>query len=482
MSAQTQAILLAAGKSTRFNTTKTKLSHTICGQEVIRFPLNLLRSLGINTTVVVGYQQEVVRDIITKNNYQVSCVEQKIQKGTGHALLCTKDYWHAQTLLIFNGDAPLITQQQVKNLIDHHRAMQATVSFIAAYNADPSVKGYGRVITKDGTISIVEQRDFTGDPSKECRLNAGVYLIERAFLEEELPSLASHPSGEIFITDLIKRASETQKRVEVIDIPFDCVRGINTLKELWVAERLMRSELIQQLMDNGVRFSSPESVEIDMDVTIGPDSVIGFGVQLKNGTAIGNGVIIGSFSVLDQATISDNATIHSHSVIHSSTVHKMAIVGPYAHIHRNSTLHQESVVGNFVEVSKSVVGPQSKAKHLSYLGQASIGSNVNIGAGTITCNYDGVNKHETTIQDNAFIGSNSTLLAPLTIGEGALIAAGSTINQDVPNDALAIARQQQVTKEQYVPKLKKKLSTDGPSNKLSTFATLTPKLKQVHST
>ena len=481
MSAHTQAIILAAGKSTRFSTTKTKLSYTICGQEMIRFPLNLLHSLHIKTTVVVGYQQEVIRDIIAKHKHPVTCVEQKIQKGTGHALLCTRKYWDSKTLLILNGDAPLITQEHVKKLIDHHRSTKATVSFIASYNADPSITGYGRVITDGDTISIVEQRDFTGDPAKECRLNAGVYLIEREFLEQTLPNLETHPSGELFITDLIKKASEHKQRVEVVDIPFDYVRGINTLRELWVAERLVRSDLINNWMDNGVRFSSPESVEIDMDVSLGANSIIGFGVHLKNGTTIGKGVTVDSFSILDKATIADNATIHSHSMIHNSVVHSQAIVGPYARVHRNSTLHTQSVIGNFVEVSKSSVGPQSKAKHLTYLGQTTVGTNANIGAGTITCNYNGVSKHDTIIKDNAFIGSNSALLAPVTIGEGALVAAGSTIDQDVPKDALAIARQKQVNKEQYAFKIKGKQDTP-PAEKQSTLAKLTNKLKRAHST
>ncbi len=483
MALYTQAIVLAAGKSTRFNTSKTKLSYPICGQEMIRFPLNLMHSLDIKTTVVVGYQKEVIKDIIAKYNYPVDCVEQTIQKGTGHALLCTKNYWDAHRILILNGDAPLITEEQIKKLINHHTATKATISFIASYNADPSVTGYGRVISDGDTLSIVEQRDFTGDPAKECRLNAGVYLIDRSFLEETLPVLESHPSGEIFITDLIKKASESGHRVEVVDIPFDYVRGINTLRELWVAERLVRSELINGWMDKGVRFSSPESVEIDLDVTIGPDSTIGFGVQLKKGTAIGSGVTIESFSVLDKASVSSHATIYSHSMISNSTIHSNAIVGPYARIHRNSTVHHEAVIGNFVEVSTSTIGPQSKAKHLSYLGQATVGTKANIGAGTITCNYNGISKHTTTINDYAFIGSNSSLLAPITIGEGAIIAAGSTINQDVPKEALAIARERQVTKKNYAPKLKEQLSKEQKSTQsTSPFAKLTRPFKQAHST
>ena len=475
MPTRTQAIVLAAGKSSRFNTSATKLSYTICGQEMIRYPLNLLHSLHLKTTVVVGYQKEVIQDIILKHAYPVDCVEQKIQKGTGHALLCTKPYWSEDTLLILNGDAPLITQEHITQLIERHRKTKATVSFIASYNADPSVKGYGRVIDNGDTISIVEQRDFTGDPAKECRLNAGVYLIERSFLEETLPILETHPSGEIFITDLIHKASEAHKRVEVVDIPFDYVRGINTLRELWVAERLVRSDLINHWMDQGVRFTAPESIVIDKDVSLSPNTVIGYGVQLRNGTQVGNGVTIDAFSVLEGAVIGDAATVHSHSVISHSTVKSMAQVGPFARVHRQSTLYPESVVGNFVEISKSSLGTKSKAKHLSYLGQAQVGKAVNIGAGAITCNYDGVAKHRTIIEDRAFIGSNSALLAPVTIGKEAIVGAGSTITESVPAQALAIARQRQITKKHYAPLIRGKkrptVQEEPRARKLTKFAT-----------
>ncbi len=472
MPTRTQAIVLAAGRSSRFNTSAIKLSFTLCGQEMIRYPLNVLKALKIKTLVVVGYQQEIIRGILDKYSYPVECVEQTIQKGTGHALLCTKPYWTEDTLLILNGDVPLITEAHIAELMKRHRSTDATISFIASYNADPSVIGYGRVIDNGEQVSIVEQREFTGDPARECRLNAGVYLIERAFLEDTLPSLETHPSGEIFITDLIHKASEQKKKIEIVDIPFDHVRGINTLKELWVAERLMRSDIINSWMAQGVRFIAPESVVIDYDVTLSPDTVVGYGVQLLKGTQVGRKVTIDAFSVLDGAIIGDSAIIHSHSVISHASVHSMAQVGPFARVHQHSTLHAESVVGNFVEVSKTTLGHKSKAKHLTYLGQAQIGKEANIGAGTITCNYNGVSKHPTIIEDGAFIGSNSALLAPVTIGKDAIVAAGSTITESVPAQALAIARQRQTTKLHYAPlikgkhaqapdKLKLKLATQG---------------------
>ena len=455
MSKSTQAIILAAGKSSRFQTDATKLSYTICGQEMIRYSLNLLKELNLKTTVVVGYQKDALKEIISDHAYDVTLSEQTSQKGTGHALLCTKEHWSAEQLLIINGDAPLITQEHISTLMERHKRTGATVSLIASHNADPTIKGYGRVIHDGTTLSIVEQRDFTGDPEKECILNGGIYLIKRSFLEEALPTLKVHTSGEIYITDLIKKASENGHHVEVVDIPFDYVRGINTLKELWVAERLIRSQLIDHWMNNGVRFVAPESVIIDADVTIGSNTTIGYGVHLRKGTIVGTDVTIDGFSVLDRAQIAHQVTIRAHSVINNSSINAQALIGPFAHIHRNSICHEKSVVGNFVEISKSSLGQESKAKHLAYLGQTDVGKKVNIGAGTITCNYDGVSKHPTTIKDHAFIGSNSALLAPVTIGQHAIVAAGSTVTDNVPDNALAIARERQITKENYVVPSKK---------------------------
>ena len=454
MPASTQAIVLAAGKSSRFNTSLTKLSYKICGREMIRYPLNLLAELNFDTTVVVGHQQEILRKIIADNEYKVTCVEQAMQKGTGHALLCTRSQWISDQLLILNGDTPLITKEHIETLLEKHRVSGATISFMTSFNEDSTIIGYGRVIKKATGLSIVEHRDFTGDPKKECILNAGIYLIERAFLEQQLPFLATHASGEIFITDLIEKASHLGHHVEMVDIPFEYVRGINTLKELSTAEKFVTSQIISRWMEKGVRFLAPESVLIDHDVILGPNSTIGYGVQLSEGTHLGTGVTIEGFSRIVRSVIHDLSSVYSHSVISDSILHTGVHIGPFAHVHRNSICHEKSIIGNFVELSKSSVGAHSKAKHLTYLGQAHIGRSVNIGAGTITCNYDGVNKNETCIKDNAFVGSNCSLIAPLTIGSDAIIGAGSTVTEDVPDGALAIARQRQVNKEHYSVKIR----------------------------
>ena len=458
MPTTTQAIVLAAGKSSRFSTSSTKLSYTLCGQEMIRYPLNLLRELHLPITMVVGYQQDVVRSIVSKYGYHVEFVEQSAQKGTGHALACTQSSWTHDKLLIINGDTPLVSQEQLLLLLERHRVSGATLSLIASRTNDPEITGYGRIIKDGVAVSIVEQRDFTGDPTDKNNqlLNGGIYLIDRSFVEQELPRIPTHGSGEIFITDLIHAASAAQKHIEILEIPFTHIRGINTLKELQATEGLLRKKLIEQWMAQGVRFIAPESVIVDIDVSIGQDTTIGYGVHLRSGTHIGKKVTIDSFSILDGAHIEDEVTVYSHSVISHSLVHEKAFVGPFARIHRQTTIHQEAVVGNFVELSKTSLGSLSKAKHLTYLGQAKIGKQVTIGAGTITCNYNGVTKHSTTVEDNAFIGSNSALIAPITIGKEAIIAAGSTITESVPNQALAIARQRQVNKPNYAPLLKSK--------------------------
>lgn len=454
-----QAILLAAGKSTRFHTSLTKLSFTICGQEMIAYPLRLLANLKIPTTMVVGYQKDVVLDIVKKYSYNIEYVEQEIQKGTGHAVLCTQHLWQADNILILNGDAPLLKEEFITQLIEHHSTTNATITFIAAHNADPSITGYGRVIQDNATISVIEQKDFKGDPSQYCRLNAGIYLIKRSFLEAELPQLPPSAQGEIYITDLIKKASSTGKRVEIIDVPFDYVRGVNTLRELWIAEHIKKSDLILHWMGHGVRFAAPQSVHVDLEVVIGADSFIGYGVQLRNATRIGHNVHIDAFSIIDNALIHDGALVLSHSVIRNAEMHTASQVGPFAHVHKETVLHPQSVIGNFVEVTKSSIGLKTKAKHLAYIGNTNTGAHANIGAGTVTCNYNGFSKHTTTIKDNAFIGSNVTLIAPVTIGEGSYVAAGSVITKEVPAEALAIGRSHQTNKEHYAPTLKQRYAT-----------------------
>ncbi len=458
MNNNVQAIILAAGKSTRFNTDTTKLAEAICGQAMILYPTKLLAQLNIATTIVVGYQQEIVRNLIAKQHTEtIEFVVQEKQEGTGHALACTKASWKKNHILVLNADVPLITADIITMLYEEHIKNNAAISFVRSCCTDETGKGYGRIVKEDNRIAIVEAKDFTGDISKHCCINAGIYLIKKDFLENYIATLNdNNASKEFYITDLVKIASENNLTVATLQAPFDTIRGINTFQELYKVEEIQRRKLINYWMDNGVRFSFPQQTHIDLEVVIGAGSFIGGYVYLKGNTIIGRNSIVNEHSSLDNVIVEDNVIVHSHCVIKNSFIQSHAQVGPFAHLRSQTTIGQNSAIGNFVEVKNSTVDAHSKAKHLAYIGDATIGSHVNIGAGTITCNYDGTNKHKTIIEDNAFIGSNNTLVAPITIGNNAFTAAGSTITYDVADNALAIARSHQINKADYATKLKNK--------------------------
>ena len=456
MSKNIQAIILAAGKSTRFNTGRTKLAETLCGQAMILFPTKLLQSLHIPTIVVVGHQQEIIKNIIlAEHGETVEFVVQEEQKGTGHALQQTKDWWKHDHILVLNGDVPLVTAETITSLYDEHIKNNSAISFVTSCNPDPTGKAYGKVVKTENLIEIVEAKDFTGNPHDHCCVNAGIYLINKDFLQNYIATLnTNNASKEFYITDLIKIASQNNCGVSTTIAPFDTIRGINTVQELWAAEQIKRSELVRYWMDNGVRFSLAHQVHLDLNITIGAGSQIGGGVHLLGNTNIGNNCTIAEFSSLENTTIEDNVTIHPHCLIKNALIQSGAEVGPFAHLRSNVTIGKNSAIGNFVEIKNSTIGADTKAKHLTYIGDATVGSHVNIGAGTITCNYNGLNKHKTIIKDNVFIGSNNALVAPVTIGNNAFTAAGSTITIDVPDNALAIARAHQTNKYDYAKKLK----------------------------
>lgn len=452
-----QAIVLAAGRSSRFNTEKSKLTYIICGREMIAYNTHLLNELKLPATYVVGYQKEQIIPIIQKIYHgHPSFVEQDKQLGTGHALLCSRSNWSAEHILVMNCDQPLITAELMQNFIDAHIESSADCSFVVSYNSDPGLKGYGNVIKDHTGIKIVETK-HSGESLYNCLINAGIYIFRRSFLEKEISNLQeASDSGELYLTDLIEKASANNYRVETYNAPFDIIRGVNTLKELWTVEHIKRSSLISYWMDHGVRFSTAQNVHLDLDVTIGSGSYIGAGVLLVKGTKIGSNCWIDAYSFIGNSIIGDNVTVQPHSVINDSTLLSQSNVGPFAHIRANSIIGSRATIGNFVEVNRSSIGNNTKAKHLSYLGDAQIGNQVNIGAGTITCNYDGVQKHTTIIEDEVSIGANNSLVAPITIGKGAYTGAGSTITQSVAAHSLAIARARQITKLNYVKELQAK--------------------------
>ncbi|HEX4069178.1 MAG TPA: bifunctional UDP-N-acetylglucosamine diphosphorylase/glucosamine-1-phosphate N-acetyltransferase GlmU [Candidatus Babeliales bacterium] len=467
-----QAVILAAGRATRFHTDTTKLAYPICGQPMILFPIKLLQKLNIPTIVVVGYQKEQIKDIIANENIAVDFITQEKQDGTGHAVACTKHVWNRDHILVMNGDVPFVTQDIITALYKQHTESNAAISFITSSNPDETAKAYGRVITTDNTISIIEAKDLQGNINAYNCVNAGIYLINTNFLQDYITMLnTQNASKEFYITDLVKIASEHNFPVTTIDVPFNTVRGINTFQELAIAEHVKQTELINHWMHNGVRFSFPHNVYIDLNVTIGQGSFIGNGVHVCGDTIIGQHCTVKEFSSLNNVILEDNVTIHSHSVLENAYIKECAKIGPFARFRNNVTIGEQCIIGNFVEVKNSTIDTETKAAHLTYIGDATVGAHVNIGAGTITCNYDGVNKHETIIKDHAFIGSNNALIAPITIGNNAFTAAGSTITSDVPDDALAIARAHQTIKCDYRKKQKQQpqLLPHQDSHKLDEF-------------
>jgi bifunctional UDP-N-acetylglucosamine pyrophosphorylase/glucosamine-1-phosphate N-acetyltransferase len=461
-----QAIILAAGKSTRFKTEKSKLLEPICGQPMVAYPIKLLQALSIPVTLVVGHKKEEIIETVTNAlsanpaSSPVSYITQEKQEGTGHALLCTRENWKSEHILVINGDMPLITAEIIADLYKKHLETKAAMSFVTAHYSDAAVSAYGRVVQKGSSIEIIEAKNWVAENSSatssgefsadSCCINAGIYLISRDFLEKHVTSLEKNSvTKEFYLTDLVKIASQNGLTVSTLQAPFDRIRGINTLQELWATEQIQRADLIKYWMERGVRFSVPQNVHINLDVTIGAGTFIGCGVQLTGNTTIGSNCVINEFNSLNNVTLGNNVTINSHCIINDAVIHDSAQVGPFAHIRNNSTIHAHSVIGNFVEVKNSIIGEHTKAKHLTFLGDATIGNRVNIGAGTITCNYDGAKKHRTTIEDNTFIGSNNTLVAPIIIGKNSFTAAGSTITEHVPENTLAFGRARQVNKEGY---------------------------------
>jgi bifunctional UDP-N-acetylglucosamine pyrophosphorylase/glucosamine-1-phosphate N-acetyltransferase len=452
-----QALILAAGKSKRFKTNKTKLTETVCGQPLVLYQTKLLEELSIPTSIVVGHYRDSLEKVIRDAHGEcVNFIEQKEPKGTGDAVRCTRAMWEKDNLLVMNGDVPLISAAIIKELFTTHISSGAMISLVVSHDNNP-LNSYGRVMRNNGVITIIEAKDLTPDMQESCCINAGIYIFNRQFLERYIDEIPYNKlSSEYYLTDLINIAGAKHLPVNTVSAPFDQVRGINTLEELWAAEQVKRSEVIKYWMHNGVRFSIAQNVQIDIYVRIGAGTFIGSGVQLTGTTTVGENCHIGAFSLLNNTLLEKDVTIEPHSIIRDSTIGIGATIGPFAYVREHSKIGAHSVVGAFVETKRSVIGEYTKAKHLSYLGDATIGNQVNIGGGTIIANHNGIQKNRTVIKESAYIGANNSLVAPVTVGKNAYTAAGSTITQDVPADALAIARTRQVNKAHYASFLKNK--------------------------
>ncbi|HVB35431.1 MAG TPA: bifunctional UDP-N-acetylglucosamine diphosphorylase/glucosamine-1-phosphate N-acetyltransferase GlmU [Patescibacteria group bacterium] len=440
-------VILAAGKGTRLRSRRAKVLHRAGGRALVEHVVRAAQPLGIPLFVVVGYQAGEVSALVTALGAQT--ILQEPQGGTGHALQATRPkLGKFRSALVVPGDAPLIRTETLAALVQAHQASGVAATVLTAMLDDPT--GYGRIVRgPDGFVREIVEEKSAGEAQRAIReVNSGIYCFELENLWASLGELRpENAHRELYLTDVVALLNRKGRRVAALAAG-DAreMLGCNTRRELADVDALFRRRKMAELMAAGVTIYLPETVLIDPEVEVGPDTIIEPGVELLGATRIGSDAFVGAGSVIADSVIAEGAVIRPHSVVISSRVGRGAVVGPFAHLREGAELAAGARVGNYVEVKNSRLGEGSKAMHLSYLGDASIGRETNIGAGTITCNYDGVRKNPTTIGSRVFIGSGTELVAPVEVGDGAYVAAGSTITDGVPSDALAIARARQENK------------------------------------
>ncbi|MEK4762623.1 bifunctional UDP-N-acetylglucosamine diphosphorylase/glucosamine-1-phosphate N-acetyltransferase GlmU [Viridibacillus sp. FSL E2-0187] len=451
------AVILAAGQGTRMKSKLYKVLHPVCGKPMVEHVVDHIQTLDVERIVtIVGYGAEKVKEQLGEKSEYVLQAE---QLGTAHAVQQVEPILGELegTTIVICGDTPLIRPETMKALFEHHESNHAKATILTAIAEDPT--GYGRILrSKDQQVAqIVEQKDATPEQRQVKEINTGTYCFDNKALFAALKLVKNdNAQGEYYLPDVIEIL---QKQGEVVAAyvteNFAETLGVNDRIALSQAEETMRARINEQHMRNGVTIINPNNTYISVDAQIGRDTVIQPGVIIEGASSIGEDCIIGPNSQIQNSRIGNRTTVHS-SVIRESVIGEDTAVGPFAHIRPDSDLGDHVKIGNFVEVKKTKIDNGSKVSHLSYLGDAEVGTEVNIGCGTITVNYDGKNKFKTVIEDNAFVGCNSNLVAPVTVGKGSFVAAGSTITKDIPADALAIARSRQENKDNYVTKLKLK--------------------------
>ena len=448
------ALILAAGIGKRMLSRTSKLAHHVAGRPMVRHVVEAARSAGaLRTVVVIGNQADEVRQAVGNNDKSIAFAFQKDQHGTGHAVLAAERQMHGHQgiVLILNGDLPALRPETIRTFIDFHRHSGAPLSLLTAVVANPT--GYGRIIRNyAGDVArIVEEADATVDERATQEINCGIYCADMQEMYRPLRrATRDNAQGEIYLTDLVEILHKDARKVAAYRHPDSAeVLGVNTRRELAVAARALYRRKADALLMAGVSLIDPGATYIDADVHVGRDTVIEPGVMLIGSTEIGEGTHIGAGSRIADSRIGDGTIILAYSVISGSQIGRECRIGPFAHLRPETILDEKARIGNFVETKKTRLGRGAKANHLSYLGDAEIGREANVGAGTITCNYDGVAKHRTIVEDEVFIGSDTQLVAPVRIRRGAYIGAGSTITRDVPAYALAISRGRQEIREDW---------------------------------
>jgi len=450
------AVVLAAGKGTRMKSQKAKVLHEACGRPLAWFPVRRALELGADrVVVVVGHQGDEVERALTAAlpGAPIRFALQREQLGTAHAVLAAMEALsgHDGQVLILSGDTPLLTTATLRAVVEARGSKP--VAFATMTLAAPF--GYGRVVRAKGKPSrIVEEKDATPAQRRIREVNAGLYCADATFLWKALAKVdRGNAQNEFYLTELVSAAARAGGAVAV-PVPAEEAAGVNDRAQLAEVARVLTRRIADGYMRAGVTIEDPARFDCDEEIEIGADALIEPGVRLRGRTRIGARCRIGQGSILADATLADDVTVRPYTLVEEATVGAGSILGPFARLRPGSVLAEGVHVGNFVETKKTRLGRGSKANHLTYLGDAVIGEGVNVGAGTITCNYDGEKKHETRIGDGAFIGSDSILVAPIQIGAGAYVAAGSTLTKPVPDGALALGRARQENKEGWAERMK----------------------------
>ena len=440
-------IILAAGKGTRMNSNFPKVLQPLGGSTLISHVIHTAQKISDDITVVVGHQKDILKTYIENHHPLVNSADQNEQLGTGHAL---KTAAHlitpSQKVLILYGDVPLISEPTIHKLI--FEGDQCCL--LSMVLSDPT--GYGRVIknTSGHAVKITEQKDASEEEQKISEVFTGTMLVDGELLVDALEGLENNnAASEYYLTDIVEILSTKGVKINCIQANPREVIGVNNKKELHHIESILRAMNAEKLLDQGITLTDATRVDLRGELNAGKDCSIDVNVIIEGTVTLGENVTIKSNVILKNVSIGDNTVIEPFSHLVSATVGSNCSIGPYARLREGSDIGNNAKIGNFVETKNTKLGEGAKANHLAYLGDADLGANANIGAGTITCNYDGVNKFQTTVGDNSFIGSNSSLVAPVNIGKGAYVGAGSVITKDVPDDALAVGRGKQVIKEDW---------------------------------
>jgi bifunctional UDP-N-acetylglucosamine pyrophosphorylase / glucosamine-1-phosphate N-acetyltransferase len=465
------AVVLAAGKGTRMKSDRAKVLHEVCGRPLAYFPIRAALSLDCAKVIaVVGHQAELVERVLSQlfPGAPLEFVVQKEQLGTGHAVMTAQaaleraGFSARGNVLLLCGDTPLVTAGTLQRLVLAKEEAQSPLAFVTARPADPT--GYGRVVRGEEGLAqrIVEEKDASAAEKKIEEVSAGIYFADASFLFKALGrATRNNAQGEYYLTDIVSAAAAAAREGRTgwpatIEASEEEVSGVNDRSQLARSAKLLRERRLESLMRDGVSVIDPAVTYVDEGVEVGPDTVLEPLASLRGKTRVGRGVTIGQGCVLVDMEVEDGARILPYSHLEASRIGKGATVGPFARLRPGAQVSEQAHVGNFVELKKTVLGKGSKANHLSYLGDAVIGEGVNVGAGTITCNYDGKTKSKTVIEDGAFIGSDTQLVAPVTVHKGAYVGSGTTVREDVPAGSLAVSAGKQRNIEGWVAKKGKK--------------------------